>query len=289
MLVHIIYSLEEKIIMYRKTSLALFLLSSSLLLGQSSRADTELTFTDASAKKGSHTSTIQIHADKVRMGNSSNKIYTLYDSEKQTLYTINPEVKQYMASTLASIKKNMTEAVALQEKIKVGMKEKMSKMPEEQRKALEVKMTESEKKSQAKPSKIEIKANGKTEILYGLKCEVFIISAAGKPIKETCIAKDGIDEKDMEKLQDMFAFMKSIAVETAKIRGLPAPDAGLLPNYNGGIAIKTQALPTGAKSELSSISTKIIEDKSFGLPEGYTLFDPKAAASKATPTSTKAP
>jgi len=275
--------------MYRKTPLALFLLSSTLLLSQSSRADTELTFIDASEKKGSHSSTIQIHAGKVRMGNSSNKVYTLYDSEKQTLYTINPEVKQYMASTLTSIKKNMTEAVAMQAKMQARLKEKISKMPEEQRKVLAAKMAESEKKSQEIPSKIETKANGKTETLQGLKCQVFIVSAAGKPIKETCIAKEGIDVKDMAQLQDMFDFMKSIAVETAKIRGLPAPDAGLLPNYNGGIAIKTQALPTGAKSELSSISTKTIEDKSFGLPEGYTLYDPKAAASKATPTATKAP
>jgi hypothetical protein len=271
--------------MYRKTPLALFLLSGSLLLSQSSLADTQLTFTDASDKKGSHSSTIQIHANQVRMGNSSNKVYTLYDGEKQTLYTINPEVKQYMAATLDSIKKNMSDAVAMQKKMKASMKEKMSEMPEEQRKVLEARMAESEKKAKATPAKIETKPNGKTETLQGLKCEVFIVSAAGKPIKETCIAKEGIDSKDMAQLQSMFDFMKSIAVETAKIRGLPAPDAGLLPNYKGGLAIKTQALPTGAKSELSSISTKTIDDKNFGLPEGYSLFDPKAAASKATPTT----
>ena len=275
--------------MYRKTPFVLFLLSSTLLWNQSSLADTELTFTDASDKKGSHTSTIQIHADKVRMGNSSNKVYTLYDSEKHTLYTINPEVKQYMASTLESIKKNMTEAVAMQEKMKTQMQEKMRTMPEAQRKILEAKMAASEKKSQATPPKIETKPNARTETLHGLTCETFIVSAAGKPIKETCIAKEGIDAKDMAQLQNMFDFMKSIAVETAKIRGLPAPDAGLLPNYQGGIAIKTRALPTGATSELSSISTKTIESKSFGIPEGYTLFDPKAAASKATPTVGKAP
>ena len=111
------------------------------------------------------------------------------------------------------------------------------------------------------------------------------MSSADKPIKETCIAKEGIDTKDMAQLQNMFNFMKKISVETAKIRGLPAPDVGLLPNYNGGLAIKSQALPTGAKSELSSISTEEIEDKSFGIPKGYTLFDPKAAASKARPAS----
>ena len=139
--------------MYRKTPLALFLLSSSLLLSPLSLADTQLTFTDVSDKKGRHTSTIQIHTDKVRMGNSSNKVYTLYDSEKQTLYTINPEVKQYMAATLDSIKKNMTEAVAMQENMKARMKEKMGKMPEEQRKALEAHMEKSEKEAQATPLK----------------------------------------------------------------------------------------------------------------------------------------
>ena len=280
------YSSEEKIIMYKKTSIALFLFTSSLLLSQSTFADTQLTFTDAHAKKGNHTSTIQIHANKVRMGNSSNKVYTLYDSDKQTLYTINPEVKQYMTATLKSIKKNMTDAVAMQEAMKARMKEKLSKMPEEQRKTVEQRMAEAEKQAKIAPAKVETKANGKTETIQGLKCEVFVVSAAGKPIKETCIAKEGIDVKDMQQLQNMFDFMKNIAIETAKIRGLPAPDAGLLPNYNGGLAIKTQALPTGAKSELSSLSTESLDDKSFGLPTGYTLYDPKAAASKAMPAAT---
>jgi hypothetical protein len=188
-----------------------------------------------------------------------------------------------MEATLESIKKNMISAVAMQNKMKTRMKEQLSKMPEEQRKVLETQMENAEKQAKTAPPKVETKATGKAETIQGLKCEVFTVSIANKVVKETCIAKEGINEKDMAQLQNMFDFMKNIAVETAKIRGLPAPDAGLLPNYNGGLAIKTQALPGGAKSELSKLSTGTLDDQAFAIPAGYDLFDPKAAASKALP------
>ncbi len=250
-------------------------------------ADTQLTFSD-STQAGTHSSTIQIRADKVRMGSSNSKIYTIYDSNKQTLYTINPEVKQYMATTLKSIKKNMRAAVAMQARLKDNLKKKSAEMPEEQRKVLEAKTAATERKKQAKPAKIETQAKNKTETVQGLTCKVFTILSDGKPIKETCIAKQGIDTEDMAQLQTLFDFMKSVAEATAKIRNLPAPDAGLLPNYQGGLVIKAQALPNGAKSELSKLSNDKLDAALFELPATYTLRTPRAAASKASPNTNNA-
>jgi len=270
--------------MYSKTSITVCLLTSSLFFSYSSMADTQLTFSD-STQVGTHSSTIQIRADKVRMGSSNSKIYTIYDSNKQILYTINPEVKQYMATTLESVKENMRDAVAMRE---ARLKKKSAQMSEEQRQALEEKLAETERKKQAKPAKIETQAKNKTETVQGLTCKVFTVLSDGKPIKETCIAKQGIDTEDMAQLQTLFDFMKNVAEATAKIRNLPAPDAGLLPNYQGGLVIKAQALPDGAKSELSKLSNDKLDAALFELPATYSLRTPRAAASKASPNTNNA-
>ena len=261
----------------KKTFYPLSVLTTSLLFANVAIADTSLTFTDSSPKGDTRSSTIQIHGSKVRTSESGSTIYTLYDTEKETMYTINPEAKQYMQANIEIIKKNMAAAIEMQEKMKAQMKEKVSKMPEEQRKTIEKKINDAEKKAKQTLPKITIVPNGKTDTVQGLNCKVSTISADNKAIKDTCIATEGFNKEDIAQLKKMFAFMENIAVETAKIRNIPAPDASTMPSHQEGLAIKIQALPTGIKSELTKLSTDALDDKDFTVPEAYTLIDPKMA------------
>ena len=271
-----------------------FCLFVSVFVTNSVIADTALTFTDTNPQGATRTSSIQIHGNMIRTSDSSSKIYTLFDTEKKTMYTINPEVKQYKEDNIDSIKKNITAAVAAQEKMKAQMKEHLSTLPEEQRKVYEQRMEMAEKQAKTPPPQIEVQTSDKTETIQGLTCKVVTISVEGKPVRESCIAKEGIDEKDISQLNTMFKFMEEVSLETAKIRGMPAPDTKAMSSQQDGVAIKTHVLPTGVKNELTTLSTDTLDDKDFTVPEGYTVFDPKvamqAAQKKQAPTSTpKAP
>ncbi len=278
-----------KNLMTIKSLLNISLLLSSTLLSCNLWADTTLTFTDTNPKGETRTSSIQIHGNTVRTNESDSDIYTLFDTEKKTMYTINPDVKQYMEANIDTIKDSLTTAMKMQENMKAQMKEQLSKMPEEQRKAFEQQMEAVEKQEKMPPPKVDITPSDKTDTVQGLSCKIITISVNGKPIKESCISKDGIDEKDMSQLKSMFNFMESVAVETAKIRGLPAPDAETMPSHQDGVAIRVKGLINGVKSELSKLSTDTLEDKDFTIPEGFTVFKPQAVQKPMTqaPTPTK--
>lgn len=269
--------------MQAKKTFTLNLLAASLLCSQGILADTSLTFTDTNPAGESRSSTIQIHGNTVRTEEANNPVYTLYNSKKKTMYTINPEVKQYMAANIAIIKKNMTSAIEAQEKMKAQMKEQASKLPDEERNNIEKKMAEIEQLSKKSLPKMTIEASGKNDNILGLNCKTSTVSAEGKAIKEICIAKEGIDKEDMIQLKSMFSFMEEIAIETAKIRGIATPDTSVMPSQQKGLAVRTQALPTGVKSELSKLSKDNLDETSFTIPEGYTLFDPQASNQKQEP------
>lgn len=252
-------------------------LCASALLSNTIMADTALTFTDKNPQGAARTSSIEIHGNMVRTADSSSKIYTLFDAEKKVMYTINPEVKQYKEDNIDSIKKNITTAVAAQEKMKAQMKEQISKLPEEQRKIYEQRMETAEKQTKAPPPKIDVQVSDKTETIQGLNCKTITVLVEGKAVKESCIAKEGLDEKDISQLTNMFKFMEEVSLETAKIRGIPAPDTKAMASRQDGVAIKTHVLATGATNELTTLSTDALEDKDFSIPEGYTIFDLEAA------------
>ncbi len=263
------------------------LLSASLLINSTCflnhvSADTSLTFTDTMPNGATRTSNIQVHNHFVRSSRSDSTVYTLFDTEKQIMYTINPEVKQYMQANMESIKNNVKIAMQMQEKIKAQMKEQIKTMPEEQRKMIEKQMEQADAQAKMPAPKIEMKFSDKTDTVQGLSCKMVTFSVNGKAIKESCFSKEGIDEKDMAQLKKMFNFMEAITTETAKIRGLPAPDTSSMPSHQEGIAIRVRALPTGIKSELSNISTGSLDDANFKIPEGFKLFTPSPAGQVAS-------
>lgn len=260
--------------MRTKLLLSASLLISSSFFASTVSADTSLTFTDTMPNGATRTSNIQIHDHFVRSSRSDSQVYTLFDTEKQTMYTINPEAKQYMQANMESIKNNVKMAMQMQEKLKAQMKEQMKKMPEEQRKIVEKQLEQADAQAKMPAPKIEMKPSDKTDTVQGLSCKMVTFSVNGKAIKESCFSKEGIDEKDMAQLKKMFNFMEAITTETAKIRGLPAPDTSSMPSHQEGIAVKVQALPNGVKSELSKISTESLDDASFKIPEGFELFTP---------------
>lgn len=126
------------------------------------QADTKLTYTDTGFAPQERQTIIQIHGDKVRMGEVGSDIYSLFDNTKKTLYTINTKTKQFIETTPDKTRERMTKVVEMQNQFKEEMKKQMASMPEDQRKQVEARIQQSEAALKAPPPAIKMeKPNAK--------------------------------------------------------------------------------------------------------------------------------
>lgn len=241
-------------------------------------ADTTLTYTDSGFGPQERKTVIQIHGDKVRMGEANSDIYTLYDDSKKALYTVNTKTKQFIETTPEKIRKRMAKVVEMQNQFKEEMKKQMANMPEEQRKMLEERMKQAEESMKAPPPEMKMEKTDRKETVDGLECTISTVKMADQAIREVCTAGgDAVDSGDQQMLVTMFEYMDTIAEESAKAQGIAAPPEGSAAVHKEGLALRIQALPQGPRSELTTISKDALKDTDFTVPEGYTEFEPSAA------------
>ncbi len=252
-------------------------------------ADTKLTYTDTGFAPQDRQTVIQIHGDKVRMGEVGSDIYSLYDNSKKMLYTINTKTKQFIETTPEKIRERMTKVVEMQNQFKEDMKKQMASMPEDQRKALEERIQQSEAAMKAPPPAIKMEKTERKETIQGMECTISTVKMDDKAVRDVCIAsKSGMDEADHTMLVSMFEYMDNIAAESAKAQGATPPTEGSASLHKEGLALRIQALPDGPRSELSGLAKDALADADFSLPEGFSVFEPTAAAAP-TPATTPAP
>lgn len=265
-------------------------LSSSLMtalamtLAASSHADTKLTYTDTGFAPQDRQTVIQIHGDKVRMGEVGSDIYSLYDNTSKTLYTINTKTKQYIETTPDKVRERMAKVVEMQNQFKEDMKKQMAAMPEDQRKMVEERMKQTEEMMKAPPPAIKMDKTDRKETIQGMECTLSTIKANDQPVRDVCISgSDSMDAADHAMLVSMFEFMDGVAAESAKAQGVTPPAEGSASLHKDGLALRIQALPEGPRSELSGLSKDALNDADFMVPEGFTIFEPAADAPPAAP------
>ncbi|WGZ95535.1 MAG: hypothetical protein QJT81_05980 [Candidatus Thiothrix putei] len=258
-------------------------------------ADTKLTYTDTGFAPQERQTVIQIHGDKVRMGEVGNDIYSLYDDSKKTLYTVNTKTKQFIETTPDKIRERMTKVVEMQNQFKEEMKKQMASMPEDQRKALEERIQQSEAAMKAPAPAIKLEKTERKETIQGMECTISTVKMDDKPVRDVCIAGAGsMDPADHKMLVTMFEYMDGIAVESAKAQGMTPPSEGSASLHREGLALRIQALPEGPRSELSNLSKEALVDADFSVPTGFSIFEPAdapppPAAAAPTPTTAPAP
>ena len=253
-------------------------------------ADTKLTYTDTGFTPQDRQTVIQIHGDKVRMSEVGSNIYSLYDNSKKMLYTINTKTKQFIETTPDKIRERMIKEVEMQNQFKADMKKQIATMPEDQRKVIEERIQQSEAALKAPPPAIKMEKTERKETIQGLECNISTVKMDDKAVRDVCIAGSGsMDEADHKMLVTMFEFMDSIAAESAKAQGATPPSEGSASLHRDGLALRIQALPEGPRSELSGMAKDALPDADFSVPEGFSVFEPTAAAPPSAPPAGNAP
>lgn len=256
------------------------LLAAALAAGiaATAHADTKLTYKDSGFAPEERQTVIQIHGDKVRMGEVGSDIYSLYDDAKKTLYTVNTKTKQYIETTPDKVRERMVKVVEMQNQFKEDMKKQMASMPEDQRKMIEERIKKSEEMLKAPPPAIKMEKTERKETIQGMACTISTIKMDEQPMRDVCIAgSDAMDAADHKMLVTMFEYMDGIAAESAKAQGATPPAEGSASLHKEGLALRIQALPEGPRSELSSVAKDALADADFKLPEGFAAFEPSAA------------
>ncbi|WML91661.1 hypothetical protein RCF98_04805 [Thiothrix lacustris] len=249
-------------------------------------ADTKLTYTDTGFSPQDRQTVIQIHGDKVRMGEVGSDIYSLYDNSKKMLYTINTKTKQYIETTPDKIRERMTKVVEMQNQFKEEMKKQMVSMPEDQRKALEERIQQSEAAMKTPPPAIKMEKTERKETIQGMECHISTVKMDDKAVRDVCISNSGsMEAADHTMLVSMFEYMDTIAAESAKAQGSTPPSEGSASLHKEGLALRIQALPEGPRSELSSLGKDALPEADFSLPEGFSVFEPTAAPASTAPTN----
>jgi hypothetical protein len=238
-------------------------------------ADTKLTYTDSGLGPQERKTVIQIHGDKVRMGEADSDIYSLYDDTKKILYTVNTKTKQYIETTPDKMRERMTKVAEMQKQFKEDMKKQVAQMPEEQRKPLEERMKQVDEAMKAPPPSFKMEKTDRKETIQGMECTISTVKMNDQAVRDVCIAgSDAIPASDQKMLVTMFEYMDSISAESAKAQGITPPTEGSAAVHKAGLALRIQALPKGPRSELSAIGKDNLNDADFTLPAGFTVFEP---------------
>jgi Sec-independent protein translocase protein TatA len=253
-------------------------------------ADTKLTYTDTGLGPQERKTVIQIHGDKVRMGEADSDIYSLYDDTKKILYTVNTKTKQYIETTPDKMRERMTKVAEMQKQFKEEMKKQVAQMPEEQRKPLEERMKQADEAMKAPPPSFKMEKTDRKETIQGMACTISTVKMNDQAVRDVCIAgSDAIPASDQKMLVTMFEYMDSISAESAKAQGVTPPSSGSAAVHKEGLALRIQALPKGPRSELSALGKENLNDADFTLPAGFTLFEPSMEPPAAPPATAPSP
>lgn len=263
-----------------RMALTLIMAVISLSVITPAQADTQLTYIDTGTGNNTRTTLIQIRGSKVRMGEVNSPVYSLYDHEQQTLFTVNDQTRQYIDSGAEKTRQRTRQAAAMQRAMQAQMMAQLPNMPEQQRQAVQQQLQQMQVMLNAPAPEIKQQPGGKALQIRGIDCQVSTVTYNGTPGRSICNAAPALmDAADYQTLLNMFTFMDNMAAESAKIHGFAAAPEPTANMHKSGLALQIQALPDGPRSELGAINTDPLDDKLFVLPEGYQLFEPASAMS----------
>lgn len=232
-------------------------------------ADVKLAYKDVNPFTPERTTIIQIHDNKVRMEENQNPTYSLFDSQKKTLHTINTQTKQYFTTSSDSLQKRAKQMQQARAELKRNIEEQIEQLPKDQQEDARKRLEQAEKLTKIKLPHLQTNTTQRKEVIGGLECVVTELKLKEQVVREVCNAEEALHEQDFQSLLAMFNFMDKMASEFAKAQGTPEPTQGSASMHKNGLALKVEAVPSGAKSELIYISQQALDGNLFEIPSDY--------------------
>ena len=251
----------------------------ALLLSPAVHADATLTMKDSS---GADDALIQVKGNLVRMTQSGQPDYLVYDKTRDTVIHVNPAKKEYMeidrarldgyADSLSAMRERMAPQIAM-------MREQLKNMSPEQRAMIEQRMggmidlatMDSEPAADLRSVK-----RGSKEVA-GFACDVYEVMEGKQPVAEVCLATQadaGVSKADFNTLTAMMEFMRDMA---GKAQKLAAGMVAGVPRFDiadaQGVPVAMKDLKQGRAFTVAAVSDDPLDEALFTAYRTYSKRD----------------
>ncbi len=187
------------------------------------------------------------------------KSIVIVRSDKEMVYTLNPEEKTYTEITFAEMEAWAKKASTRMDSSRATALEKMKNLPEEQRKRME-QMMGGLMQGQSKDAKVEVTNTGEKKTVSGYPCTKYIVKQDGKDVSTLWVTREvkGFESvrKDWENLSKrLMSLNRMTAMVEAyqKIEGFP---------------METEVMQMTAT--VTKVEKKSVPASEFEIPAGYT-------------------
>lgn len=229
-------------------------------------ADTTLHYT---AADGSGERVYEFKGDRMRVNNDDQNTTMIYDRSADAMTLIDHDDRSYAvvtAETRKQVRQSMSDA---QQQAMQDMRERLSKLPADQRKAI----MDSMKKGLhaggtglSKAMEVHVEKTGETATVNGYHCEIIVTRVANSRTR-ACVASN--EEVGMP--ANVSATMAALSESVRKLSGGLLQGLGAsLPTAPemGGTAVRTRSNDETTYT-LSELGTEPVPASAFQVPDGY--------------------
>jgi GLPGLI family protein len=241
---------------------ALLLMSMSIALGQGLYWESITTVSTGNGKEISSASYYRTHMFK----QVSEKNAMIFRLDKEILYTVDHERKEYSVMTFAELEAFSKKASSEMNEKMSAMKEQMKNMPPEQRKMME-QMMGKQAMGKSSESKIEVKKTSEKKTINGFPCIKYALMEDGKETGNVWTTSNVPNFKTMQK--DFQEFSERITAQMPMKGGQLAEAMKKIE----GFPIQTSI--AGFIINVKKVEKKSIAVSEFEVPAGYKKVDPK--------------
>lgn len=189
---------------------ALFL-TLAIFLPATSGAGVILSFEANASKETPSASRFTLEGKKLRAEDPRGGVM-IFDGDKQTLWTIDPNKKRYTETTEADANR----IKAMRQQMEQQMEERLKALPPDQRKEMEARLEEMKIKPVDPPTLTFEPAGGTKKTEHGFSCKPYRVFADGKPIEEACFIpweEAGLSVDDFRAFDALDQFFRKLGTQ----------------------------------------------------------------------------
>lgn len=243
-----------RLIVYLCTVICFTLVNTSVL------ADTRLVYQDTEPGQATTTRTVEISPPFVRFGESDDDSYTLFDTKRRVMTSVDMSNRTYTPITKSDARRMGNAMQTMTQKMQESMKEMPAQMRQAYQQMLE------QMRAQRQPANFEYQLNMGSARVGDYSCSQMQILRNGKAWKNMCVA----DISELDISADDYAVLNAMRQMMIDMYGQAATSMPDLKKIKG-IPLKTVDLDDGETDLLTGVSHAGISAHRFQVPKGYTL------------------
>ena len=233
---------------------------------------------DGSAAGGNaHASRFTLEGKKIRAEDPRGGIM-IFDGDQQTLWTIDLKGQRYTEVTEADTKRIQE----MQQQMEQQMKERLGKLPPDQRKQMEERLDAMKGKRTEAP-KLTFEPDGEMKkTAHGFSCKPYRVMAEGKQIEEACFIpwkEAGLSADDFRAFDALDQFFRKLGGSGGSQQNRIFGDLLQSPGIPAHVAMIRPDGAPGPEQDLVILKKESIPADQFTLPPGLkksSLFEPKS-------------